>query len=423
MAKILIPTALADVKPEIEQCLQLAKEKGFEIESIELGVSPAQTVHISHGSEWTKLATDLVESGVVGDERTFFIEYYSGITIEPSRPIIASSHVYIDVLDVNQVLDIWLDPSRDQVCALVSSVNQSEFDRKRHFAWVVTLISLAFTLEDALTLARAMANVSRETWAENIIDFPSPVLEDHRLGISAGWIKSGNQLAFPSVSKCDLGLYPVVDNVEWVKRLLESGVKTVQLRIKDPLADDLEQQIEDAVVLGRRYDAQVFINDHWRLAIKHQAYGVHLGQEDIEESNLAELAKSNLRLGLSTHGYYELLRVAQTNPSYLALGHIFPTQTKQIATYPQGLVKLALYQKLVNTMPYLNSTGVPTVAIGGITQSNAHLVWNCGVTSLALVSAITQAPSLEQAIEFFTQLTADERPNISTDVSNEVSAC
>lgn len=247
MATILIPTALADVKPEIEQCLQLAKEKGFEIESIELGVSPAQTVHISHGSEWTKLATDLVEPGVVGDERTFFIEYYSGITIEPSSPKIDSSHVYINVLDVNQVLDIWLDPSRDQACALASSVNQSEFDRKRHFAWVVTLISLAFTFEDALTLARAMANVSRETWAENIIDFPSPVLEDHRLGISAGWTKSGNQLAFPSVSKCDLGLYPVVDSVEWVKKLLESGVKTVQLRIKDPLADELEQQIEDAV--------------------------------------------------------------------------------------------------------------------------------------------------------------------------------
>ena len=74
-------------------------------------------------------------------------------------------------------------------------------------------------------------------------------------------------------------------------------------------------------------------------------------------------------------------------------------------------------------MPYLNSTGVPTVAIGGITQFNAHLVWNCGVTSMALVSAITQAPSLEQAIEFFTQLTADEQRKISTDVSSEVSAC
>ncbi|MBN3494260.1 thiamine phosphate synthase [Vibrio neptunius] len=423
MAKILIPTALADVKPEIEQCLQLAKEKGFEIQNIELGVSPAQTVQISHGSEWTKLATDLVESVVVGHEYTYFIEYCSGITIKPSRSIIASSHAYIDVLDVNQVLDIWLDPSRDQVCALASSVNQSEFDRKRHFAWVVTLISLAFTLEDALTLARAMVNVSRETWAENIIDFPSPVLEDYRLGISAGWIKSGNQLAFPSVSKCDLGLYPVVDSVEWVKKLLGSGVKTVQLRIKDPLANDLEQQVKDAVALGRRHDAQVFINDHWRLAIKHQAYGVHLGQEDIEESNLAELAKANLRLGLSTHGYYELLRVAQTNPTYLALGHIFPTQTKQIATNPQGLVKLALYQKLVNTMPYINSTGIPTVAIGGITQSNARSVWNCGVTSLALVSAITNAPSLEHAIEFFTQLTAEERRNISVDVWKEVSAC
>ena len=107
------------------------------------------------------------------------------------------------------------------------------------------------------------------------------------------------------------------------------------------------------------------------LAIKHQAYGVHLGQEDIEESNLAELAKSNLRLGYRPMVIMNCFELHDQSKLSL-LWVIYSHQTKQIATNPQGLVKLALYQKLANTMPYLNSTGVPTVAIGGITQSNAH---------------------------------------------------
>jgi len=39
---------------------------------------------------------------------------------------------------------------------------------------------------------------------------------------------------FPAVP-FHLGLYPVVDTVEWIARLLEAGVKTLQLRVKDYL--------------------------------------------------------------------------------------------------------------------------------------------------------------------------------------------
>ena len=104
----------------------------------------------------------------------------------------------------------------------------------------------------------------------------------------------------------------------------------------------MEQQIIRAIELGRQYQAQVFINDYWQLAIKHGAYGVHLGQEDIEESNLAQITRAGIRLGLSTHGYYELLRIVQIHPSYIALGHIFPTTTKQMPSKPQGLVRFCL---------------------------------------------------------------------------------
>lgn len=72
-----------------------------------------------------------------------------------------------------------------------------------------------------------------------------------------------------------LGLYPVVDSVAWIERLLEAGVRTLQLRIKDQRDSDVENDVIAAIALGRRYHARLFINDYWQLAIKHQAYGVH----------------------------------------------------------------------------------------------------------------------------------------------------
>ncbi|RIQ17212.1 thiamine phosphate synthase, partial [Salmonella enterica] len=70
-----------------------------------------------------------------------------------------------------------------------------------------------------------------------------------------------------------LGLYPVVDSVTWVERLLAAGVRTIQLRIKDKRDDDVEADVVAAIALGRRYNARLFINDYWRLAIKHNAWG------------------------------------------------------------------------------------------------------------------------------------------------------
>ncbi|MCV6069154.1 thiamine phosphate synthase, partial [Escherichia coli] len=55
-------------------------------------------------------------------------------------------------------------------------------------------------------------------------------------------------------------------------------------------------------------------------------------------------------------------------------------------------------------IPYGESVGYPTVAIGGIDQSNAEQVWQCGVSSLAVVRAITLSESPKQVIEFFDQL-------------------
>ncbi|AIJ09215.1 MULTISPECIES: thiamine phosphate synthase [Edwardsiella] len=193
---------------------------------------------------------------------------------------------------------------------------------------------------------------------------------------------------FPPVPQ-RLGLYPVVDSVEWIARLLEAGVRTLQLRIKDKAEGEVEDDVIAAIALGRRYSARLFINDYWRLAIKHRAYGVHLGQEDLTECDLAGIKRAGLRLGVSTHDDMEMDVALAVRPSYIALGHVFPTQTKQMPSAPQGLVQLARH--------IARLAGYPTVAIGGITLARIPEVLATGVGGVAVVSAITQAPDWLQA--------------------------
>lgn len=209
-------------------------------------------------------------------------------------------------------------------------------------------------------------------------------------------------LTFPATEQ-RLGLYPVVDSVEWIEHLLKAGVRTIQLRIKDQPEQAVESDIAHAIALGRHYQACLFINDYWQLAIKHRAYGVHLGQEDLDIADLQAINDAQLRLGLSTHDDAEMDRALSYRPSYIALGHIFPTQTKVMPSEPQGIIDL---KRQVARIPDYS-----TVAIGGISIDRVPAVLECGVGSIAVVSAITQAPDWLAATDTLLQLIENRRAN------------
>ncbi|CAK2015071.1 thiamine-phosphate pyrophosphorylase [Vibrio crassostreae] len=424
--KILIPSQNIELTGEVQNCLLVAKRQGLATDAVELGVSPTQHFSIVDTQQALSIGfahdvDSLAECQLA--ELNHVVDYSNSVALTDVCAALtqASNTVYIGVSDDSAVLDIWSHLDANRVIKSETTAHQ-ELDNRGHFAWLLTLLALEFPLEDALVLARAASNVSRGTWPAHYQSFPIPVLEDERLNISVGWANQGTSLSFPELTKNSLGLYPVVDDVEWIDRLLKLGINTVQLRIKNPQQADLEQQVARSIELGREHNAQVFINDYWQLALKHGAFGVHLGQEDIEESNLSQLSQAGIKIGLSTHGYYELLRIVQINPSYIALGHIFPTTTKQMPSKPQGLVRLSLYQQLIDTIPYTEElTGYPTVAIGGIDQSTAAQVWECGVSSLAVVRAITLATDPQKVIKFFDKLMAPRSSMTSKEVMREPS--
>lgn len=424
--KILIPSQYIELTGEVQNCLLVAKRQGLATDAVELGVSPTRYFSIVDAQQALSIGfahdiDSLAECQLA--QLNHVVDYSNSVALTDVCAALtqASNTVYIGVSDDSAVLDIWSHLDANRVIKSETTAH-TELDSRSHFAWLLTLLALEFPLEDALVLARAASNVSRGTWPAHYQNFPIPVLEDERLDISVGWANQGTSLSFPELSKNSLGLYPVVDDAEWIERLLKLGINTIQLRIKNPQQADLEQQVARSIELGREHNAQVFINDYWQLALKHGAFGVHLGQEDIEESNLSQLSLASIKIGLSTHGYYELLRIVQINPSYIALGHIFPTTTKQMPSKPQGLVRLSLYQQLIDTIPYTEElTGYPTVAIGGIDQSTAAQVWDCGVSSLAVVRAITLAEDPQEVIEFFDKLMAPRYSMTSNEVMREPS--
>lgn len=195
--------------------------------------------------------------------------------------------------------------------------------------------------------------------------------------------------SFPPLRDRALGLYAVVESAEWIRRVLAAGVRTVQLRIKNPDHPALRSEVRDSVAAARAVGAQLFINDHWRIAIEEGAYGVHLGQEDLATADLAAIAKAGLRLGVSTHAYWEVCRAWALKPSYIACGPIHPTQAKAMPWIAQGNGNLAYWCALLP---------LPVVAIAGMDAARATQAVQCGAAGVAVISAITAAASPEAAI-------------------------
>ncbi len=237
--------------------------------------------------------------------------------------------------------------------------------------------SMGFVEDDAQLLAQA--------W----------VAQAHRTGgfDAAAWPDDARDFGVHTQPRADafapcpqaLGLYAVLPDAAWVARMAEAGVPTLQLRFKSDDRAAVTREVAAAVRAVQGTGSLLFINDHWREAIDTGAYGVHLGQEDLDgaREHLHSIRTAGLRLGLSTHGYTELQRAESVGPSYIALGAVYATTLKRMATAPQGPGRLAAYARLMRHRPL--------VAIGGIDFVRLDEVLPSGVGSVAVVRALVGA--------------------------------
>lgn len=259
-----------------------------------------------------------------------------------------------------------------------------------HAASAAAAMARGFCAADALVLAKmAVTQGLRQAVAGGVgPGVVRPRAGFARIGsllprLSADWpMPIGPAAQHATLVDPDLGLYAVVDSADWVARVLEAGVRSVQLRIKDAATPGLSREIERSVGLARARTAQLFINDHWQLALAHGAYGVHLGQQDLEQADLPALRRAGMRIGLSSHSPWEVSRALAQAPSYIACGPLHPTITKDMPWLPQGPDNLAYWCRTLD---------LPVVTIGGIDAPRAHIAASCGAAGVAVLRGIMQA--------------------------------
>ena len=194
-------------------------------------------------------------------------------------------------------------------------------------------------------------------------------------------------------------ILPIVDTSEWVERLAKvKGMTDIQLRIKnekDP--EKILATVKRSQKACEAAGVRLWINDFWEAAIEAGCFGVHLGQEDltrcVDNGGLAKLYERKMALGISTHSYAELSAAMGVRPSYISLGPVFGTKSKNVAFDPQGLATVFKWQELLDP-------DMPLVAIGGINdQDTASKVKDAGADCIAVIGAVTKANDVDAACQ------------------------
>ena len=258
-------------------------------------------------------------------------------------------------------------------------------------AGMVAAIQMGFIERDANVLGKAWSRMVHQDGGFNPFKWPSRPEHFDLLP----WTRNMNPNAFAECPK-RLGLYAVMPDAEWIKRMVDAEIPTVQLRFKSEDKKLIRKQIAESVKAVEGSRTLLFINDYWQEAIEAEAYGIHLGQEDLETADLDAIRSAGLRLGLSTHGYAEMAYADRFCPSYIAMGAVFPTNLKKMETAPQGLGRLYKYAQLMNHYPL--------VAIGGIDEGSIHAVAQSGVGSVAVVRAISGSSDPKAAVKRLQEL-------------------
>lgn len=185
--------------------------------------------------------------------------------------------------------------------------------------------------------------------------------------------------------------------IEQVESALKGGITCLQLREKDMDEASFLLEAIEIKKLCEKYNVPFIINDNVNIAIQCGADGVHVGQSDMEVSEVRKLVGDNMIIGVSAHNVEEAKAAEAGGADYLGVGAIYQTTTKQDATY----VTLNELKRICN------SVKIPVVAIGGMDRNTISSLSGTGVDGVAMVSAIFAVDNIEQECRKLLRLSKD----------------
>lgn len=204
-----------------------------------------------------------------------------------------------------------------------------------------------------------------------------------------------NRLALPPLYVIlDAALLPS-DSIELTIRMLDAGARLFQYRNKTSSSRELLEASQSVWFAVRQYGGRFIVNDRADVAWLAGASGVHLGQDDLDVSGARMIVGTESIIGFSTHNVEQFEAAAESDADYLAVGPIFPTDSKANPDPVVGVDFIRRVRKL---------TSKPIVAIGGITLERLREVMDAGADSVAVISDILKARNPAERVRQYLEI-------------------
>lgn len=176
-----------------------------------------------------------------------------------------------------------------------------------------------------------------------------------------------------------------------IHKVLDHGVKWVQIRWKNAPEHALTRLCENAKQLCSEYHAACIINDDVQLAKHIDADGVHLGLDDTSIMEARLILGEGKIIGGTANTLSHVLQRINESCDYIGLGPLRFTSTKEKLSPVLGFEG---YQMIIQSLKDSSIEMSNIYAIGGVRVEDVKQLQQIGIYGVAVSGQITKAPSI-----------------------------
>ncbi|MCE7063710.1 thiamine phosphate synthase [Dyadobacter sp. CY326] len=203
------------------------------------------------------------------------------------------------------------------------------------------------------------------------------------------WKKKIHKLQFISNQNAEIG------HLGSIKLALAAGCRWIQLRVKNEPDSEVLEIAKAAKAICDSYDAELIVNDFPNIAKAVDAYGLHLGLNDMSIPEAKKIVGDEMIIGGTANTFEDVLLRMDEGADYIGLGPYRFTTTKQNLSPILGLEG---YQTILNKLA-AHQLSIPIIAIGGVLSNDIPALLATGVHGVAMSSALIQSENPEETVQ------------------------
>jgi thiamine-phosphate pyrophosphorylase len=188
-------------------------------------------------------------------------------------------------------------------------------------------------------------------------------------------------------------------NAELVEQACLSGVRLVQLRIKDQPIDFIFEEAKAVREVCLKYKATLILNDHVEIAKELNVDGVHLGKSDLSPIKARAILGENSIMGGTANNLEDITSLIAAKVDYIGLGpYQFTTTKKKLSP----ILGVKGYQTILSELKGVDFP--PIYAIGGILREDIPSILKTGVHGVALSGLIANSKDIHKEVMLINEL-------------------